>query len=74
MWKTVHKERVFFSELLSFWTLSIVRYSKNQRMQRFENWICFRPQMRGETPTLFGPLERVNLNHRTTHVSITTAI
>jgi hypothetical protein len=27
----------------------------------------------GETPTLLGPIERSNLNHWTTHVSITTA-
>jgi hypothetical protein len=26
------------------------------------HWICFRPQVRGETPTLLGPLERANLN------------
>jgi hypothetical protein len=51
-------------ELLGFWTLSIVQYSKKQeRTQRFENWICFRPQAEGETHTLLGPLERPNLNH-----------
>jgi hypothetical protein len=34
--------------------------------RRFGNWICFRPQMMGlETPTLFRPLERTNLNHWT---------
>jgi hypothetical protein len=31
-----------FSLLLSFWTLSIVRISTNQKTQRFGNWICFR--------------------------------
>jgi hypothetical protein len=53
------------SELLGFWTLSIVRYCKEHlRTQRFGNRICFRPQVRGwETPTLLGPLERANLNH-----------
>jgi hypothetical protein len=29
----------------------------------FGNWICFRRQERGETPTLLGPLERANLNY-----------
>jgi hypothetical protein len=43
------------------------------RRQPFRNWISFRPQVMGETPTLLGPLERANLNHWTTHVSITTA-
>jgi hypothetical protein len=28
--------------------LSIVRISKNQKTQRFRNWICFRLQARGE--------------------------
>jgi hypothetical protein len=27
--------------------------------------MCFHPQVRGETPTLLGPLERANLNHWT---------
>jgi hypothetical protein len=31
------------------------------KTQRFGNWICFRPQVRGETPNLLGPLERANL-------------
>jgi hypothetical protein len=46
-----------------FWTWSIVRYSRNQKAQRFGNWICFRPQERGKTRTLLSPLERANLNH-----------
>jgi hypothetical protein len=28
---------------------------------RFENWICFRPQMRGKTHIQLGPIERANL-------------
>jgi hypothetical protein len=44
--------------------MSIIRYSKNERTQSFGNWICFRPQMRGDIPTLLGPLERANLNSR----------
>jgi hypothetical protein len=41
-----------------------------ERTERFGNWICFRPQMRGwETPNLLGPLERANPNHWTTYVS-----
>jgi hypothetical protein len=34
------------SELLGFRAVSIGRYSKNQKRQRFGNWICFRPQGR----------------------------
>jgi hypothetical protein len=37
------------SLLLGFWTLPIVRNSINKKTQRFENWICFRPQVRGGT-------------------------
>jgi hypothetical protein len=35
--------------LVSFWTLSIVRISTNQKTQRFGNWIFFRLQARGGT-------------------------
>jgi hypothetical protein len=36
------------------------------RKQCFGNWICFRPQVREwETPTLLGPIETANFNHRT---------
>jgi hypothetical protein len=38
--------------------------------QCFENWICFRPQLKGKTRTLLGLLERVNLKHWTTHVRV----
>jgi hypothetical protein len=39
---------------------------KNRRTQSFGNWICFRPQVRGqETSTQFGPLERASLNPKT---------
>jgi hypothetical protein len=42
--RKLHTDAVY-SELLGFWTLSIVRYSKNLRTQRFGNRICFRPQV-----------------------------
>jgi hypothetical protein len=42
-----------------------------QRTQRFENWICFRPQVKWwKTPTLLDLSERANLNHWTTYVSV----
>jgi hypothetical protein len=53
------------SELLGFWTLSIIQYSRNYKTQRFGKWICLRPQMSGEASTLLGPFERANLNHWT---------
>jgi hypothetical protein len=59
----------YFSELLGFWTLSIVRYSRSYEMQDFGNWITFRP-WGGETPTLLGSLERPNLKHCTTLVRV----
>jgi hypothetical protein len=36
-----------FSELLEFWTLSIVGYSTQKKTQHFENWVCFRSQVKG---------------------------
>jgi hypothetical protein len=60
---------VYNTELLGFWTFSIVRYSREQKTRRFGNWIFFRPQVTGKkTPTRLGPLERANLNHWTTPV------
>jgi hypothetical protein len=53
---------VYNTELLRFWALSIVRHSKNQKTQRFRNCNFFHPHVKGETPTLLGPLERANLN------------
>jgi hypothetical protein len=61
---TVQYARNLNSESLGFWTLSIVRNSKYKKTHRFIDWICFRPQVMGETPTLLGPLERANLYHR----------
>jgi hypothetical protein len=49
---------LYASELLGFWPLSIVRYSKKniKGTQRVGNWICFRPQVKGwEIHTLLGP-------------------
>jgi hypothetical protein len=48
---------------MGFWTLSTVRYSKIYRTQCLGNWICFRPQVSGETPTVMDPLERAHLSH-----------
>jgi hypothetical protein len=50
------------SELRGFRTLSIVQYSKNYKTQRFGNWVCLCPEVRGQIPTRLGPLERTNLN------------
>jgi hypothetical protein len=36
-----------YCTVLVIWTLSIVRYSRNQKPQRVGKWICFRPQVRG---------------------------
>jgi hypothetical protein len=41
------------------------------REQNVSETGCFHFQVRGETLTLLGPLERANLNRRATHVSIT---
>jgi hypothetical protein len=43
------------------WTLSIVRNSNYQKTM-FRKLICFRLQVRGDTPTLLDPLETANLS------------
>jgi hypothetical protein len=65
MFTTILKDSddgVGLSGLPGFWILSIVRYfEEHYRTQRFGNWICFRPQVRGwETPTLLGPVIEVS--------------
>jgi hypothetical protein len=49
--KTSNITNAIFLITAKLWTLSIVRISKNQKTQRFGNWICFRLQARGG-PTL----------------------
>jgi hypothetical protein len=58
------------TQLLGFWTWSIIQYSENQRTQHFGNWIYFHPQVSRERPTVLCPLERANPNHWTTHVRV----
>jgi hypothetical protein len=61
---TGERNALFFNKLC----VKIMYSKKNHRTLRFGNWICFRPQVRRETPTLLGDLERANLNHWTTYV------
>jgi hypothetical protein len=45
------------SELLGFWTFSIIRYSRKYKTRSFGNWICFYPQVwGGKIPTKLCPL------------------
>jgi hypothetical protein len=54
------------SELLSFWTLSIVQYSKKLENTTFRKLDVSVLRSGGErTPCQLGPLERANLNHWT---------
>jgi hypothetical protein len=52
---------------LDYWVFGLCPSSgilKNT--QRFEIWICFRPQVQGRgAPTQLGPFERANPNHWT---------
>jgi hypothetical protein len=56
----------------NFWVFGLCPSSGilETRNQRFGNCICFRPQVRGKTPTLLDPLERANLNHWTTLIKV----
>jgi hypothetical protein len=48
----------------NYWVLGLCPLSAilKTRKQTFGNWICFLPQVMGETPTVLDPLERANLN------------
>jgi hypothetical protein len=52
------------SELLEFWTFSIIQYSKT-RKNISETASIHILRWRGKTPTLLGYLERGNLNYWT---------
>jgi hypothetical protein len=45
------------------WVFELCPLSEFLKKKRFGNWICFRPQVRWETPAVLGPLERANFNH-----------
>jgi hypothetical protein len=49
-----------YTTITAFFDLSIVRYSKNYRTQHFGNWICFCPQVRGNTYSV-GSLELTSI-------------
>jgi hypothetical protein len=50
-------------------TSSGIFLNNNEKTQRFGNWICFSPQVREDTYSVC-PLERANLNHWTTDITI----
>jgi hypothetical protein len=56
-------DSVQHSELLGFWTLTIVQNSKYYQKQCFGDWMFPSSGEAGETPIQLGPLERANLNH-----------
>jgi hypothetical protein len=51
------------SELLGFWTSSIVQYSKKLENRMFWKLDLFPPSDEAETPTVLGPLESAKLNN-----------
>jgi hypothetical protein len=53
------------TELLGFWTLFIIQYSKKLENTMFQKLDLFLSSGERETPTLLGPLERANINHWT---------
>jgi hypothetical protein len=57
-------ELIFRSKEIGFWTLSIVHIFKRLNTQRFGDWICLHPHVKGKKekkPILLGTLERANL-------------
>jgi hypothetical protein len=65
---------VYNTQLLGFWTFSIVWYSRNIKDTTFPKLDLFPSSGGGgggETPTPLGPLKRANLNHWTTPVRFT---
>jgi hypothetical protein len=63
-----------YPELLLFGMCPSSCNQKNYKTQGFGNWISFRPNVKEETTTLLGPLERANVNHWPTYVRFITAI
>jgi hypothetical protein len=59
LWEIIYMH----SELLSFWTSSIVQYSKNATFRKLDLFPSTGQE--GKTPSQLGPLERANLNHWT---------
>jgi hypothetical protein len=51
-----------------YWIFGLCPSSFILKTQRFGNWICFRPQVRGEISTPLGPLETAHHNHWTGYV------
>jgi hypothetical protein len=51
------------SELIGFWPLSIVRYSKKLENTAFRKLDISSSGQGEKTPSQLGPLERANLNH-----------
>jgi hypothetical protein len=75
----VERNAVFFHKLCiqNYWVFGLRPSSgilKNQRTLCFGNWISFHPQVTRETLAVLGDLGKANLNHRTTYVSINTAL
>jgi hypothetical protein len=67
-----HTNTSLLSELLGFWTLSIIQNSKYWKTQPFWKLDLFLSSGEGrETSTLLGPSERPNLNHWTNSVQWT---
>jgi hypothetical protein len=63
------------SDLLDFWTLSFIWYSKKLENTMFQKLNLFLTSGEGGGNYFVGcPFERANLNHWTTYVRITTAI
>jgi hypothetical protein len=60
----------------NYWGFGLYSLSNilETRKQRFGNWICFRPQVRGKTHNQSVSLERANPHHRAGPVRFTTAI
>jgi hypothetical protein len=55
---SLHETLSGYSELLGFWTFSIVWYSRDYKTQCFGNWICFRHLVRGEDTYSVGSLRK----------------
>jgi hypothetical protein len=57
--------------ILNYWSFGLCPSSgilKTLENALFGNWTCFNPLVKERTPTLLGPLERVNTNHWETAV------
>jgi hypothetical protein len=59
IWRQIHVFRI--RNIQDYWVLDFVDRPVFYRTERFGNWTCYRPQVRGQGPNLLGFVQRLRL-------------